>query len=106
MPGHEIAEDLDKLDRMSGPGWPRRRCQVEVVTTVRAYGAAATADMAHGEMWLEGTEPGRRNVYSGPVLFDLTITVRVVRSFTDKPNGSNSREHQLSVVKRRTERRL
>jgi hypothetical protein len=44
-------------------------------------------------------ELGRRIVYNGPVLFDLTITFLVVRSFTDKPNGSNSIEHQLSVVK-------
>jgi hypothetical protein len=43
---------------------------------------------------------GRRSVYSGLVLFDLTITFRVERSFTDRPNGSNSIEHQLSVVKR------
>jgi formate-dependent phosphoribosylglycinamide formyltransferase (GAR transformylase) len=48
-------------------------------------------------------ELGRRIVYSGLVLFDLTITFLVVRSFTDKPNGSNSIEHQLSVVKRRIE---
>jgi hypothetical protein len=51
-------------------------------------------------------ELGRRIVYSGPVLFDLTITFLVVRSFTDKSNGSNSMEHQLSVVKRRTESKL
>jgi hypothetical protein len=51
-------------------------------------------------------ELGRRIVYSGPVLFDLTITLLVVRSFTNKPNGSNSIEHQLSVVKRRTESKL
>jgi hypothetical protein len=51
-------------------------------------------------------ELGRRIVYSGPVLFELTITFLVVRSFTDKPNGSNSMEHQLSVVKRRTESKL
>jgi hypothetical protein len=51
-------------------------------------------------------ELGRRIVYSGPVLFDLTITFLVVRSFTDKPNGSNSMEHQFSVVKRRTESKL
>ena len=76
------------------------------MTTVRACGAAVTADMAHGEMGVEVMDPGRRNMYSGPVLFDLTITFRVVRSFTDKPNVSNSREHQLSVVKQRTERRL
>jgi formate-dependent phosphoribosylglycinamide formyltransferase (GAR transformylase) len=44
-------------------------------------------------------DPGRRIVYSEPVLFDLTITFLVVRSFTDKPNGSNYTEHQLSVVK-------
>jgi hypothetical protein len=37
-------------------------------------------------------EPGRRIMYSGPVLFDLTITFLVVRSFTNKPNGSNSVE--------------
>jgi hypothetical protein len=51
-------------------------------------------------------ELGRRIVYSGPVLFDLTITFLIVRSFTDKPNGSNYMEHQLSVVKRRTESKL
>ena len=51
-------------------------------------------------------ELGRRIVYSGPVLFDLTITFLVVRSFTDKPNGSNSIEHQLSVVKRHPESKL
>jgi hypothetical protein len=51
-------------------------------------------------------ELGRRIVYSGPVLFDLTITFLVVRSFTDKPNGSNCMEHQLSVVKRHTENKL
>jgi hypothetical protein len=38
-------------------------------------------------------ELGRRIIYNGPVLFDLTITFLVVRSFTDKPNGSNSMEH-------------
>jgi hypothetical protein len=51
-------------------------------------------------------ELGRRIIYSGAVLFDLTITFLVVGSFTDKPNGSNSIEHQLSVVKRRTESKL
>jgi hypothetical protein len=51
-------------------------------------------------------ELGRRIVYSRLVLFDLTITFLVVRFFTDKPNGSNSIEHQLSVVKRRTESKL
>jgi hypothetical protein len=54
--------------------------------------AATTVD---GDM----KELGRHIVYSRPVLFDLTITFLVVRSFIDKPNGSNSMEHQLSVVK-------
>jgi hypothetical protein len=51
-------------------------------------------------------EPGRHIVCNGPVLFDLMITFWVVRSFTDKPKGPNSIEHQLLVVKRRTERKL
>jgi hypothetical protein len=51
-------------------------------------------------------ELGRRIVYNGPVLFNLTITFLVVRSFIDKPNRSNSMEHQLSVVKRCTESKL
>jgi hypothetical protein len=46
------------------------------------------------------TDPGRRIVYNGLMLFDLTITFQVVIFFTDKPNGSNFIEHQLSVVKR------
>jgi hypothetical protein len=71
---------------------------------VTAAGAAEeTTATAAGGVW---KELGRRIVYSGPVLFDLTITFFVVRSFTDKPNGSNSIEHQLSVVKRRTESKL
>jgi formate-dependent phosphoribosylglycinamide formyltransferase (GAR transformylase) len=65
-------------------------------TAVRAWGTVARAAIA-----LEDgvRDPGRRIVYKGLVLFDLTITFLVVRSFTDKPNGSNSIEHQLSVVK-------
>jgi hypothetical protein len=51
-------------------------------------------------------ELGRRIVYNGPMLFDLMITFLVVRSFTDKQNGSNSMKHQLSVVKRHTESKL
>jgi formate-dependent phosphoribosylglycinamide formyltransferase (GAR transformylase) len=47
-------------------------------------------------------DPRRRIVYSGPVLFDPTITFLVVRSFIDKSNVSNFIEHQLSVVKQRT----
>jgi hypothetical protein len=95
----EIKDDLDRLDKASGPGWPRRRCHVDVVTAARIRGAAM-ADMAHGEVRLEAVELGRRSeYYSGLVLFDLAITFLVVRSFTDKPKGSNSIEHQLSVVK-------
>jgi hypothetical protein len=68
----------------------------------------ATAVVATAATAVDGDvkELGRRIVYSGPVLFDLTITFLVVRSFTDKPNRSNSIEHQLSVVKRRTESKL
>jgi hypothetical protein len=44
-------------------------------------------------------DPRRRIVYIGSVVFDLTIMFRVVGSFTDKPNGSNSLEHRLSVIK-------
>jgi hypothetical protein len=35
-------------------------------------------------------------MYNGLMLFDLTITFLVVRSFTDKSNGSNSIEHHVS----------
>jgi hypothetical protein len=59
-------------------------------TAVAAWRIAARAAIA-----LEDgvRDPGRRIVYSGPVLFDRTITFLVVRSFIDKPNGSNSIEH-------------
>jgi hypothetical protein len=55
-------------------------------TTVRAWGTTARAATT-----LEDgvRDPGRCIVYNGPVLFDLTITFLVVRSFTDKPNGKN-----------------
>jgi formate-dependent phosphoribosylglycinamide formyltransferase (GAR transformylase) len=59
-------------------------------TIIRAWGTAARAATA-----LENRvrDLRRRIVYNGPVLFDLMITFLVVRSFTDKPNGSNSIEH-------------
>jgi formate-dependent phosphoribosylglycinamide formyltransferase (GAR transformylase) len=65
-------------------------------TTVRAWGIVARAATS-----LEDgvRDPRRRIIYNGPVLFDLTITFLVVRSFTDKLNESNFIEHQLSVVK-------
>jgi hypothetical protein len=70
---------------------------------VRVWGIAARAATT-----LEDgvRDQGKRIMYNGPVLFDMTITFLVVRFFTDKPNGSNYIEHQLSVVKRRIERRL
>jgi formate-dependent phosphoribosylglycinamide formyltransferase (GAR transformylase) len=57
---------------------------------VRAWGTAARAATT-----LEDgvRDPGRRIVYNRLVLFDLTITFLVVRSFTDKPNRSNFIEH-------------
>jgi hypothetical protein len=72
-------------------------------TTVRAWVTIARAAIA-----LEDgvRDPGRRIMYNRPMLFDLTITFLVVRSFTNNPNRSNSIEHQLSVVKRRTKRIL
>jgi hypothetical protein len=82
----EINDDLDRLDKASGPGWPRRRCHVDVATAARIRGAAIV-DMAHGEVRLEAMELERRSMYSGPVLFDLAITFLVVRSFTNKPKG-------------------
>jgi hypothetical protein len=94
----EIKDDLDRLDKASGSGWPRRRCHVDVATAARIRGVAIV-DTAHGEVRLEVVELRRQSVYSEPVLFDLAIMFLVVRSFTDKPKGSNSREHQLSVVK-------
>jgi hypothetical protein len=40
--------------------------------------------------------------YRSPELVDLRIVVLVRRSFTEKPNGSNSIEHRLSLVNLRT----
>jgi hypothetical protein len=94
----EIKDDLYRLDKSSGSGWPRRRCHIDVATTARTCGAAIV-DMAHGEVRLEAVELGKRSVYNESVLFDLAITFLVVRSFTDKSKGSNSIEHKLSVVK-------
>jgi hypothetical protein len=84
-----------------------RGCRAKV-SDMRAGRIRGTAivDMAHGEVRLKAVELGRRSMYSGSVLFDLAITFLVVRSFKDKPKGSNSIEHQLSMVKRQTERRF
>jgi hypothetical protein len=82
----EIKDDLDRLDKASGPGWPRRRCHVDVETVARIRGTAIV-DIAHGEVRLEAVELRKRSVYSRSVLFDLAITFLVVRSFTDKAKG-------------------
>jgi hypothetical protein len=48
----------------------------------------------------EGVEhDGRHMVYRGPKLSHLVIMFVVKRSFTERPKGSNSIEHQLLVVK-------
>jgi hypothetical protein len=38
-------------------------------------------------------------MHRGPELLHLVITFRVEISFTERPNRSNSMEHQLSMVK-------
>jgi hypothetical protein len=48
----------------------------------------------------------RWRAYNGPELLHPAIAVLVRRSFTVKPKGSNSTEHQLSKTKRRTEIRF
>jgi hypothetical protein len=45
-------------------------------------------------------------VYRGPKLSHVVIMFLVERSFTESPKGSNSIEHQLSVVKRWTDKRF
>jgi hypothetical protein len=70
--------------------------EVEAAAT-RAYGGASVENVADAESGM---------VYRGSELSYRMIMLRVVRSFTDKPKGSNSIEQELSVVKRRTERRL
>jgi hypothetical protein len=37
-------------------------------------------------------------VYNDPELLHLVVTFLIARSFTDRSKGSNSIEHQLSVV--------
>jgi hypothetical protein len=39
-------------------------------------------------------------MYRGPELFHLAIMFHVEKTITERPNGSNSMEHQLSLVKR------
>ena len=49
---------------------------------------------------------GRQRRYSEPELLHLTITLCVVRSFTEQPAGSNSIEQLLSEVNWHTEIRF
>jgi hypothetical protein len=63
--------------------------EVEAAAT-RAYGGASVTKVADAESGM---------VYMGPELLYRTITLRVAKSFTDKPKGSNSIEQELSVVK-------
>jgi hypothetical protein len=55
----------------------------------QAYGGACVKKVANAES---------RMVYRGPELSYLAITLHVARSFTYKPKGSNSIEHELLVV--------
>jgi hypothetical protein len=73
------------------PGWPRRQCQVDANAT-----KAEVADMGDEGAGCED----RRIMYRGPKLLHLPIMFRIERSFIERSNGSNSIEHQLSVVKR------
>jgi hypothetical protein len=69
----EIKDDLDRLDKASDPGWPRRRYHVDVATAARIRGATM-ADMAHGEVRLEAVEVRRRSVYNASVpMLDGTL---------------------------------
>jgi hypothetical protein len=54
----------------------------------------------------EGAACGSRRLYRGPVLSHRRRGRRVSESFTVRPEESNSTEQELSVVKRRIERRL
>jgi hypothetical protein len=63
------------------PGWPRHRCQVDADET-KAEGADIGDEGAGCEC--------SRIVYRGPELLHPMITFRVERSFTERPNGSNS----------------
>jgi hypothetical protein len=64
----------------------------------------ATAARAYDGASVEVVDTENGMVYRGPKLSYLTL--RVARSFIDKPKGSNSIEQELSVMKRRMERRL
>jgi hypothetical protein len=54
----EIKDDLDRQDKASRSGWPRRQCHVDVAIAARIRGAAMT-DMAHDEVQLKAVELGR-----------------------------------------------
>jgi hypothetical protein len=64
--------------------------------TARAYGGTSVMEVAHA---------GSGMVYRGSELLYLAVMLRVARPFTEKTKGLNSIEQELSVVKRRMERR-
>jgi hypothetical protein len=63
-------------------------------------GEDAAARVYDGALVIEVAVTGSKMAYKGPKLLYLTVTLWVARSFKDKPKGSNSVEHELSVVKR------
>jgi hypothetical protein len=70
-----ILQSLDRLDKASTPGCPRRRCQVDVDA------AMAVAGALHGE----GVErEGRRIVLRGPEVLHLAITFWLERFFIER----------------------
>jgi hypothetical protein len=68
---------MTKLMFIAGTVNKGRRCHVVGATAARVCGVAARAAMAPTDGVID---PSRRSVYSGLVLFDLTITFRVERS--------------------------
>lgn len=85
--------DLCKEDKISRPGWPRRRCQISEEVTAERSATEVVGVRAP-------------KVYRSPTLLQQSIILRVRRSLTEKPNGSNSTETELSIEKRRTEIRF
>jgi hypothetical protein len=53
-----------------------------------------------------GLDAGSHKVYKEPELSQRARRLRVTRSFTNKPKGSNSIEQELSMVNWRTDKRF
>lgn len=74
------------------------KCVVAEVTEMAVPNVGAGGgEGCGGSGWRLGMVKGQ----SGLELLNLAITVLVRMSFTEKPKGSNSAEHQLSITKRR-----